>query len=236
MKEQEKKQYIWEYLLNREDVHFEPALYFDPYAELSEESEYREKNGTLLCRYNAMHRYEKIFRSYFEAVGIPMKPKDQIIFDLVSHYLAAVDLKSGFTFREQRKRMFGSDITEGNYGERVRKIYGGLDKDQKYTVMHYLELQDRIQEKDSTEEAGIAIYVRAAIGLLGTGVVYRDRYSQKRYLFYIGTKRTDLYEKMLFLAETLFLPLDYQIDIFWDQHFGMMGENQTMQMDAIRLI
>lgn len=236
MEKQEKKQYIWEYLLNEEEVQFEPALYFDPYAELSNEHEDGEKDGTVICRYNAMHRFEKIFRTYFESAGNPMKPKDQIIFDLVSHYLAAVDVKSGFSFREYRKRRFGSDIAEGNYGECVRKVYGELNKDQKYMVMHYLELQDRIQEKDGAEEAGITIYVKAAIALLGTGVIYRDRYRQNRYLFYIGAKRTDLFEKLLFLAETLFLPLDCQVDIFWERHFAMMGENQTMRMDAIRLI
>lgn len=236
MEKTEKKQYIWEYLFSDEDVRFEQAELWNPYAELTADSEQTSKDDTTLCCYNALYRYEDIFFPLFQSEGIPSKQKDKVMFDIFSHYLAAVDGKSGFSFREYRKRKFGMDVEQGLYGELIQTIYGGLSKEKKYLIMHYLELQERIQAEGTITFGCMDIYMKVIIGLFETGVLYKDRYRDRRYIFYVGKEKTSKKERLIQLAETLFLPLGYQVDVLWDKHFGLMGEKQTLRVDGIQIM
>lgn len=234
----EKKQYIWEYLYsdNAEEIHFEQAELWNPYAELAVDSEQMKEDGTPVCRYNALYRYEDIFFPFFQLEGIPSEQKDKVLFDIFSHYLATVDGKSGVSFREFRKRKFGMDIEQGYYGELIKTIYGGLSKEKKYIVIHYLELQERIQKEGTITAACMDIYMKVVIGLFETGVMYKDRYRDRQYIFYVGKEKTDEGERLLQLSETLFLPFGYQVEVLWDKHFGLIGENQTLRVDAIQIM
>lgn len=227
MSKTKKKQFIWEYLLENDDVHFEQAQVWEPYEEIAEETQTEQG---VCCKYNAMHRYEDIFMPYFLKNGIPTSEKDRVIFDVVSHYLAYEDMQSGMTYEEYRKRCFGEDIEQGMYGERVQEIYQELTVQERYVIMHYLDVQNRVRNAD------IHIYCNVMIRLLETGVIYKDCYHEKHYILYVGELRDTRREKMISLVNMLFLPLDVQVEVLWDKHFAVLGEYQTLQLDEIRIM
>lgn len=232
MEKIKKKQYIWEYLLEGEgrDIHFEQAVSWNPYAEVVEETEQGH------CIYNAMYRYEQIFLPYFEKAGIPASQKDKVIFDICSHFLGVSDIRDGFSYKEYLKRELGQDIEKGMYGERVAQIYEKLSVEKKYLVIHYLEQLNSIMKQGMSPNACMEIYKKVLIQLLETGVLYRDRYHDGQYILYVGENRGEEKEKLIYLAQTLFLPLDYQVTVLWDKHFGLLGEQQTLKLDEIRMM
>ena len=111
-----------------------------------------------------------------------------------------------------------------------------LPNSPKYLIMHYLELQERIQAEGTITFGCMDIYMKVIIGLFETGVLYKDRYRDRRYIFYVGKEKTSEKERLIQLAETLFLPLGYQVDVLWDKHFGLMGEKQTLRVDGIQIM
>lgn len=221
------KQYIWEYLLRNENVYFEQAQIWEPYEEIAEEL--HTEQG-IRCKYNAMHRYEDIFLPFFMECGIPESVKDKVIFDVISHYLAYEDIKCGLTYKEYKKRRFGEDIQKGMYGERICEIYDEMTYEEKYMVMHYLDLQNNVMNSE------IHIYCNVMIRLLDTGIIYKDCYNDKHYILYIGELRNTKKEKIIYLVNTLFLPLGFQVEVLWDKHFAVLGKYQTLQLDSIRIM
>lgn len=231
MGKEEKKQYIWEYLLNNnEDIHFEQAMLWEPYAEVVEETEEQH------CIYNAMYRYENIFLPYFQKTGIPKKQKEKVIFDICTHYLAQAEIKSSYSYRECIKRKIGQELENGMYGESVKEAYMNLPIEKKYLIMHYLDLQNRIMALGTAPCGSMEIYKKVVIQLLETGVIYKDRYREGKYILYVGEGKSDEEEKMIYLAQILFLPLEYSVEVLWDKHFGLLGEMQTLQLDMIRMM
>ncbi len=227
MGNKDKKQFVWEYMLTNEEVHFEQAQVWEPYAEIAEEVQGEQG---IICKYNAMHRYEDVFMSYFMKQGIPNTAKDKVLFDVVSHYLALEEIKSGLTYKEYKKRRFGEDIEKGMYGEAVRDVFCEMTPPERYTIMHYLDLQN------SVVDSGMEIYCNVLIRILDTGVIYKDCYHDKHYIFYVGEPRDTRKEKKISLVNTLFLPLGIEVEILWDKHFALLGEHQTLRLDSIRIM
>ena len=227
MSSSKRKQYIWEYLLCNEEVHFEQAQVWEPYEEIAEEI---HNDEGICCKYNAMYRYENIFLPYFMKQGIPESAKDKVIFDILSHYLAYVEVKCDLTYKESRKRRFGEDIRNGMYGERISEIYNEMTLEEQYAVMHYLDLQNSVMESTMN------IYCNVMIRLLGTGIIYKDCYNEKHFILYMGEIRNSRQEKMIYVVNTLFLPLGFHVEVLWDKHFAVLGRYQTLQIDEIRIM
>ena len=43
-------------------------------------------------------------------------------------------------------------------------------------------------------------------------------------------------EEQIEMIEKLFLPLDYRVRIFWDNHFAVLGEAQTLVIGEIEIV
>ncbi len=232
MNNKNKKQYIWEYLLSgaNEEIYFEQAKVWDPYGEVVEVTEDNR------CIYNALHRYENVFLKYFQENGIPKSDSEKMLFDVCSHILAGIDIKEGFSYREYERRRIGEDIELGMYGVYVKDVYNSLSVSKKNIVMHYLEMQNRTAGAAAAIRTELEIYKKAVIELLGTGVLYKDKYHAERYILYVGCSRNSEQEKLIQLAQILFLPLGYEVRLLWDKHFGLLGAKQTMELDEIYMM
>lgn len=227
MRNRPKKQFVWEYMLTNEEVYFEQAQVWEPYAEIAEVVQ--DEKG-IVCRYNAMHRYKEIFMPYFMKNGIPTTVKDKVVFDVISHYLAIADVKSSLTYKEYKKRRFAQDIKKGMYGEQVRELFADMTSQERYIIIHYLDLQNNVID------SGMEIYCGVMIRMLNTGVIYKDCYKEKHYIIYVGEPYNVRIDKIITLVNTLFLPLGVCVDILWDKHFALLGEHQTLQLDEIRIM
>ena len=232
MEKKRKKQFIWEYLLenNGEDIHFRQASSWNPYKEIVEETEDKE------CIFNALYRYENVFGSFFQSRGVPKTQKDMVLFDVCAHYLIQTDSTEGISIKEYKKRKCGWDIEQGMYGEKIKQYYEALNVQQKFLIMHYLEQQKSMMKSGVTPNGSMEIYKKVVIDLLNTGVLYRDCYHDATYILYVGEQKRRKTEQLIELAEILFLPLGYKVEVLWDKHFGVLGEDVTMKMGVVRMM
>lgn len=53
---------------------------------------------------------------------------------------------------------------------------------------------------------------------------------------YVSNNENTEDAEVIALVQELFLPLGYELDIFWEKHFAVIGQEQTMQLDEIKLL
>ena len=54
-------------------------------------------------------------------------------------------------------------------------------------------------------------------------------------LVYIGQKETEKERERVEFLRDMFLPVHYQVYLFWEHHFGIIGVEETMELDEMVL-
>lgn len=86
-------------------------------------------------------------------------------------------------------------------------------------------------------ETGASLFAfrRALLVAFPDCLLYQSRLESHWLLLYLGRKETETNKKQLQFILDGFLPLDFQVKVFWQYHFGLMGIDATMQMDHIAI-
>lgn len=66
-------------------------------------------------------------------------------------------------------------------------------------------------------------------------LVYASNEAVRQVLVYVGVKETEGDRERLEFLEDMFLPINYQVFLFWEHHFGIMDIDETMVMDEMVL-
>ena len=69
-----------------------------------------------------------------------------------------------------------------------------------------------------------------------TGIIYKNKLDDKELYLYMNRKNNHTDEEQIEMIEKLFLPLDYRVRIFWENHFAVLGEAQTTLIDEIEIL
>lgn len=69
-----------------------------------------------------------------------------------------------------------------------------------------------------------------------TGIIYKNELDDKELYLYMNRKNNHTDEEQIEMIEKLFLPLDYRVRIFWDNHFAVLGEAQTLVIGEIEIV
>ncbi len=225
--------YLWENFLdtNQKNQYVRQAEIFSPYFEIMEESisdEDSTKQGGIL-EYNGMYRFGKIFAPLYENKNPGSSQPIDLCFDVISHFLAEMDLLKGMTKEEYKLRSLMEEIISGGYGRENGEIFRQLDVFKQYKICHYMKL---------IENAGAspAIFARCVTDLLEKGTVYANKIQSRTIMVYVGCSCNKEDDRLLELLQHLFLPLSFQVQIFWEHHFGLVDKNETLQYENIQII
>lgn len=74
------------------------------------------------------------------------------------------------------------------------------------------------------------------MSVLHNGIVYKNELNKKELFIYISCKKNEEDISKIRLVRQLFEPIGYKSRVFWEQHFAVFGEKQTLRMDEIELI
>lgn len=66
-------------------------------------------------------------------------------------------------------------------------------------------------------------------------LIYIKSEEQDELLIYISQKKSQQNEQKVQLIQEIFLPIGFQLEVFWQYHFGIIDAEQTMQLDRIAL-
>ena len=212
---------------DKENIRYLQAKSYSPYSEFFGEW-MEEKRGITYLTFNAFYRFDDIMEELFGDLEILHDHRD-FLFDLYVHCLVEMEFRSGMTQREFAVHDCMGRIAGGKYGEAVAERFLLLDKKEKYYVAHAMLRQ---------EETGASVekYSEVLTTLLGNAIAYKNKLNVKELLLYVGAKENDKDLKKIEMAQELFQPLGYRLRVFWDRHFSVLDENQTMEIGEIELL
>lgn len=210
-----------------EDSRFIQAISYSPYTEFS--SSWKEVKGRIQeLTINGFYRYDKVMQPLFTNETVSKEVKDRL-FDIYMHYLVELEYRNGVTDREKEIHAYMTELQDGFYGEEVRATYFTLTSKEQYTIAYLLMKQSNTRESIQKYSTGI-------VELLENGIVYKNRYNEKQLLIYVNNKKNEHDLNKIQMVDELFKPLEYETQVFWDNHFGVINEKQTMMIDEIELL
>lgn len=228
--------YVWEVLLaadskniEEQELRFLPAVNASPYVEVS----FTDLNTVSVedreTEINPLYRFTGIFSDLLNPDIRVYRDTGYIFFDVVMHYMAETDLLSGMHRQEFYFWFLAEEMRKGFFGERTAEAFSLFDvREQRLIVTSLLGLYRSAHYK--------ALFTGLIRELYENAIVYEGRDRAETIFLYVGRKETDAERKRVhFLADT-FLPINENVAIFYDEHFGVTDVEETMKMDRILLI
>ena len=83
---------------------------------------------------------------------------------------------------------------------------------------------------------GKAIFRKLMTELYVDSIVYEGRDRAEALYLYVGKRETEEERKRVGFLTDAFLPVNEEVKVFYDSHFGVMDLDETMAMDRIMLI
>lgn len=212
---------------NKYNLRYRQSRSYSPYSEFFSDWK-QEKDGVTNLAINAFYRFDEIMEPLFHATNISGERRDWL-FDIYMHYLIELEFRSGMTQTEWKVHSVMKQVERGRYREEIAQIYRELNEREKYYVAHLLMKQE-------LTGASVEKFAESLSVLLENGIVYKNKFQEKVLMLYVGKRENTLDQRKIRLATELFEPLGYGLTVFWDKHFAVVDENQTMEIDEIELI
>ena len=204
-----------------------PAAQASPYIEADRRDITKMEDGVCQIRINGMYRFADVICPLLQADDVDEKLRAWL-FDVFLHYLTCIAYREGFSVHEYKVRQNMQALEKGCYGAEICRLYRNLGMDEKYYI------NDGLYRQANTRES-VLLFAEMLVKIVGFGTVYKNLLEKDEVLYYAGKRKDKETEEKIRLVRLLFLPLGYTLRIFWETHFGVLGEEQTMELGAIEL-
>lgn len=227
--------FIWDITLRAKEskieeneLFFKQAQDCSPYYEQSFSIINQDTIKKKIIEINALYRFSDIFQELLRKEIDDFEEFQTYLFDCAIHILLYTDLKHGISKRELYIRKFMEEIAEGNFGEEVAENFGCIKLHQQNRLTTLVLAQ---QQTGSS----LVLFRKAVLVLYPAAMLYQVKAEKQKLLLYVDDKKTAKKEKALNFVLEMFLPLSYQVRVFWQYHFGVIGIEETMQIDEIEI-
>ena len=209
---------LWKAVRNgKENIRFRQRTQASPYIEADRRDITKMEDGVCQIRINGMYRFADVICPLLQADDVDEKLRAWL-FDVFLHYLTCIAYREGFSVHEYK----------GCYGAEICRLYRNLGMDDKCYI------NDGLYRQANTRES-VLLFAEMLVKIVGFGTVYKNLLEKDEVLYYAGKRKDKETEEKIRLVRLLFLPLGYTLRIFWETHFGVLGEEQTMELGAIEL-
>ncbi|MBU3175844.1 hypothetical protein KPL47_05625 [Clostridium estertheticum] len=226
--------YIWDILLKadkqnilRENIKFVPAKVYSPYMEIA----FADLNANSLpsdntIEINAYYRFQHIFDELLNVNFDESKELIETFFDIVIHFLAEIDLTQGLCKNEYYKKFIMKDIRNGSFGYELSENINEFNKE---------EIDYLLSGLITLYVTGESLYLFNKIirKTFTNNIVYISNDHNKKLLIYLAKSKTQKLKRKIDVIINLFLPINMDVTIYWDKHFGIIGIDKTMKLDGI---
>lgn len=228
--------YVWEVLLDagsknikEQELRFLPAVNASPYVEVSFTDLNAVSMENVETEINPLYRFTNIFSNLLSPDICAYKDIRYIFFDVVMHYMAETDLLSGMHRQEFYFWFMTEEMQKGFFGEKAAEAFSLFDAgEQRILITSLLGLYQAAHYK--------ALFIGLIRQLYENAIIYEGRDRAETMFLYVGRKETNEERKRVHFLVDTFLPLNENVAIFYDKHFGVMDVEETMGMDRILLI
>lgn len=228
--------YLWEVMLElkkkgvaEKSIRFQMPREFSAYMELSGSYlNQREIEAGEVIEVNPYYRFYNIFKDFFQPDQTEFPKLKESLYHLIFHQLIQNDAVSGMTREEYHKKLLFRDLTEHAFGTWAREAADLFCRDEREILLSGLL-------KQYETGSSLDMFEGMMEALIPNNIVYHSKQNPYEILIYIGQKKgKEIVKKMDFLIK-MFVELPYYVDIYYEYHFGIIGMEETMEMDEIIL-
>ncbi len=226
--------YVWDIIIkarqlghDENNIRFSVAESYSPYMELCNENlNFKEIEPEV--ELNPYYRFYEIFKGMFHIDNNEDIEFRQTLFDIAIHFLTEIDVMQGMNRREFYIRFLIDDIMRDIFGKEIKEKFCLFGR----------------QEKKIIAENMIRLYITGeALYLLKDTVrrifekstIYANYETKDELLFYIPYIRSEMNQAKMDFIKEIFLPIKFRTEIYWKEHFGIIGVEDTMKIDGIAL-
>ena len=222
--------YIWEVILKageqgfpREKLRFTQAKTPSPYMEASFEELNRQYLDDAPVEINAYYRFSAIFDHVLNGLVDYPEFRD-CLYDILMHYVAEINIREGLCRSEYHGQFLRENVKAGRFGREFTEVFQTFEPSQARFVV---ESMVRLYELGPS----VTLFRTVMRQIYPRSIIYLDSVERRELLIYIGKKETPGLRRQVEFLLSLFVPFDYIIHLFWDMHFGIVGVDETMELD-----
>lgn len=223
--------YIWEILLRAreggvpdENLFFAQAKECSPWYEQSFPCLNESTVSGPVVEINSLYRFSSIFQELLHEMGDSEYLR--FLFDAGIHVLAAQETTMGLSKRDFYVQMLKRELEGCGFSALIAQALQLLSEEQRRGVASLLLAQ---------YETGpsLLVFRQALTALYPQAMLYQLKPQPEQLLLYLGLANAD--RRIVQMLEDLFLPLQYQVRIFWTKHFGVWDVDATLVFDEIEI-
>ena len=229
--------YMWETLLkadkqkiHRKNIKFIHSKICSPYMEIACEDlnaiSLPEDN---IIEINECYRFYEIFKDLFNINVEESKELREVLLDILLHYLGELDLKTGMCKTEFYKQFLMKDILNRVFGEKLAKNINYFEKEECEVLLNGLI---------TLYKTGVSLQLfnKVLRKIFKNSIVYSNKEKPKNMYIYLDEVWTKEFENKIDVIVDTFLSIDMKPLIFWNQHFGILGLDNTMKNNEIVMV
>lgn len=150
------------------------------------------------------------------------------LIDAALHALLYTDLRTGLTKRDVYIKKLIEELLDGRFWKAAASQFALTSRSRQNRLATLLLTQ--MQTGSS-----LLIFRRALLVLFPQARLYQMKGQQEQLILYLEQKPAEANQQCLQFVQDLFLPIRYQLRVFWEYHFGVIGVDDTMRIDEIAL-
>jgi len=228
--------YIWDIVIKAKQngikadkLFFKQGKDVSPWYEQSFSSINQNEVDDSKIEINSLYRFNDLFGKYLHEGFLENIEFKEKFFNLVIHFLSEIDLAKGISKESIYLLQLEEEIDNGVFGEKIRDNFKVFNKNEKDKILPIVLLQLKL---------GSSLYnFRQALKNIYPDVLlYQIKEKPHRILIYLGIKKTDKQVRKIKFINDMFLPIEYNVRMFWENHFGVGGVEVTLNLDDIELL
>lgn len=210
---------------NPKEIFYRKGEPFSPYSEIIFE-DLNNKEIKPEVELNPYYRFYKIFHELFDINLDENIELIEVIFDHLYHHLLDIDMFQGMNRREFYINFVIKNIENGYFGVEL------MDSISIFSSSEKRYLSNGILATYETSEC-IFILKKVTKEIFKNAYIFGNTDNKDEVVFFIREKETECNRKKIDFIKYLFLPYKYNVEIFWENIFGIIGEDEFMRNDSI---
>jgi hypothetical protein len=177
---------------------------------------------------NPYYRFYEIFRDFFHLDNQEDVELRKALFNMAIHFLADIDRRLGMTKTEYYLRFILTDIKEGRLGAKMSRAISQFNLDEQEIIAGNIYRLYRTGAMiDLLKDTIIKIFPRT--------IIYVNYEVKDEILLFLEYEPSEVNQIKVDAILEVFLPLRFRTEIYWDYHFGIIGNEEAMKVDSIAI-
>lgn len=177
---------------------------------------------------NLLFRFAYIFQYILARQEEDMQDFRKYFVDAALHVILHTDLRHGLTRKEIFIRKLLEELESGIFWEKGAAEIQLIEPEKRSRIAALAYGQMQTGSSLMTFRKGLLI-------LFPDAVLYQMRAERKKLLLYLECDKSQENERKLQFIQDMFLPVSYQLRVFWKYHFGIIGVDAAMKTDEIAI-